>query len=142
MPKEKTNPLAFAEDLDTLIRTVYGEARGEQHEGREAVAWVVRNRAEKGGWWGSTLKEVCKFPWQFSCWNKNDPNRKKLEELDLRSLDYFHCARAALCAIMSAKSADPTRGSTHYHHSNVEPEWAKGKLPVVIIGVHCFYNDI
>lgn len=63
-----------AGDIDILARTIYGEARGEPWEGKIAVAWVVRNRAERGGWWGDTIREVCLKPWQFSCWNETDPN--------------------------------------------------------------------
>ena len=33
------------DDEDLLVRTVYGEARGESPEGQRAVASVVRNRA-------------------------------------------------------------------------------------------------
>ncbi|MGG6879769.1 UNVERIFIED_CONTAM: cell wall hydrolase, partial [Pseudomonas aeruginosa] len=31
--------------LDTLTKTIWGEARGEGREGMIAVAWVILNRA-------------------------------------------------------------------------------------------------
>ena len=34
-------------DIDILVRTVYGEARGESALGKLAVAWVVVNRARE-----------------------------------------------------------------------------------------------
>lgn len=60
--------------LDTLTKTIWGEARGEGREGMIAVAWVILNRASIGGWWGNSIETVCLKPWQFSCWNANDPN--------------------------------------------------------------------
>ena len=78
---------AFLRTIDTLARTIYGEARGEPIRGKEAVAAVVLNRVgramERGGWWwGSSVAEVCRRPWQFSCWNADDANRTKIERAD------------------------------------------------------------
>ena len=77
------------EDVDALARTVFGEARGECLSGQEAVASVILNRVafsgRRGGyWWGNTVYEVCHKPWQFSCWNQNDPNRRLLEQNGIR----------------------------------------------------------
>lgn len=74
-------------DTDILARTIYGEARGESISGQEAIASVILNRvafAKRRGryWWGNTIAGVCLAPWQFSCWNENDPNRKIIERAD------------------------------------------------------------
>ena len=68
------------QDVDVLARTIWGEARGEGFAGQVAVGWAIRNRVEadlgndgKPDWWGEGYVGVCKAPWQFSCWNKNDP---------------------------------------------------------------------
>ena len=64
-------------DRDILARTLWGEARGEGFDGQIAVAWTIRNRVFDGkakSWWGEGYAEVCLKPWQFSCWNQNDPN--------------------------------------------------------------------
>ena len=64
-------------DLDILARTLWGEARGESLAGQIAVAWTIRNRVNDGNaksWWGEGYVGVCQKPYQFSCWNKNDPN--------------------------------------------------------------------
>ena len=68
-------------EVDVLARTIWGEARGEGKEGMEAVASVILNRTEiakrlDGYWWGNTIIQVCQKPYQFSCWNKLDPNFK------------------------------------------------------------------
>ena len=57
-------------DADILARTIWGEARGEGKGGMEAVALVVLNRLDvsnqKGGyWWGNTLLDICRKPYQF-----------------------------------------------------------------------------
>ena len=70
------------DDVLTLARTVWGEARGEGTEGQKAVIHTVFNRFKSGRWYaGKTIAATCKKPWQYSCWNKNDPNRGKMEEL-------------------------------------------------------------
>ena len=135
--------LITLEDIDTAARTVYGEARGELVAGMIAVAWVIRNRAEKGGWWGDTLAGVCKHPFQFSCWNPDDSNCKIIEELPVSFKAYGDAVWAVMQAIMPTdRRADPTHRATHYHAGAVEPKWAKGQAPCVVIGNHLFYNDI
>lgn len=68
---------ATEKDRDILARTLWGEARGEGLAGQIAVAWTIRNRVNDGkakSWWGEGYAGVCQAPYQFSCWNKNDPN--------------------------------------------------------------------
>lgn len=134
------------QDIDTLARTIYGEARGESLSGQEAIASVVLNRVKfannKGKyWWGNTITTVCKCPWQFSCWNANDPNYKILIG-DLQSDKFFQiCRRIALRAIGGVLQ-DKTCGATHYHLRSLRPKWSIGKIPCTEIGNHIFYNDI
>src|SRR5688500_4029200 len=68
LPVDKT-------DLDTLARTLWGEARGEGRNGMQAVANVIMNRYKlarsNSGYarqWGRTVAEVCRKKYQFSCW--------------------------------------------------------------------------
>ena len=49
--------------IETLAKTIYGEARGECEQGRIAIACVIMNRVEKSNkqknpWWGRTAEEV------------------------------------------------------------------------------------
>ena len=128
-------------DIETLARTIYGEARGENEDGLLAVAHVVMNRAERGGWWGSTLDAVCRHPHQFSCWNEADPNREKLLAIDADDPVARDCLWAAL-SVVQGKHPDNTSGSFHYHASHAAPDWAQGKTAVGTIGNHLFYNDV
>src|SRR3546814_19914801 len=94
--------IVTAEDVDTLARTVFGEARGEPMPGKIAVAWCIRNRVEldlhddgKPDWWGEGYTAVCRKSWQFSCWNENDPNLPKLRSVTLDDPGFRDCMHAA-----------------------------------------------
>src|SRR5690606_17855731 len=75
-------------NVDTLARTLWGEARGTGLLDMFGVAAVIRERYLRPGWWSKPSDDwwsVCRNPYQFSCWNQGDPNRKKLyraEELE------------------------------------------------------------
>ncbi len=128
--------------VDILAKTVWGEARGEPPEGREAVASVIVNRAARrpAAWWGSTIKEVCLKPWQFSCWNENDPNRALLDSAH-ETEEFGEIERIAQLAV-EGNLTDLTDGATHYHTRNINPHWSANKQPCAEIGDHKFYNDI
>lgn len=128
-------------DIEAVSRTVYGEARGEPFAGKLAVAWVIKNRASKGGWWGSTPSTVCLKPYQFSCWNANDPNRRKIESVKPDN-EGFRQSVLAAALVLGDMEPDPTDGATHYHVADLDPKWAAGKEPVKKIGNHVFYKDI
>lgn len=131
---------------DVLARTIWGEARAEPIDGMEAVASVVLNRVavarQKGGyWWGGDIISVCQKPYQFSCWNRTDPNYAKLIAVTTDNIHFMTCLRIARRAVAGALK-DNTRGATHYHADYVSPYWAKGQAPRVTIGRHIFYRLI
>ena len=131
--------------VDVLARTIWGEARNQGAKGMEAVACVVLNRvaiAQKNGsqyWWGHCVVSVCQKPFQFSCWNANDPNRAKLMAVTDKNIHFATALRIARRAINGVLH-DYTGGSTHYHTKPVSPHWAQGVTPEVIIGSHIFYK--
>lgn len=134
--------------VEVMARTLWGEARGEPTVGKEAVASVILNRVRKaeanGGkyWWGGNIIEVCRSPYQFSCWNENDPNYQKLVKVSAENdNDFVLCFFVASWAC-SDQLSDQTYGSTHYHTTRVNPRWARGLEPVVQIGNHLFYNNV
>src|SRR3990167_1685491 len=127
------------EDVLVFARTLYGEVRGESHEGRLAVAHVILNRLKKKHRKESTLIGVCTEPYQFSAWNENDPNRDKLQGIQVNDATFRECLIVALLALND--KYDPTEGAQFYHTNSIRPDWAKGKEPVVVIGNHSFYND-
>jgi len=115
-------------ELDTLTRTVWGEARGEADAGRVAVAW-----------WGGSIGAVCRKPRQFSCWNEEDPNCAKLTALAVDDPLYQHIL--GLCRdVLAGRVPDSTGGADHYQVIGTGAAWSHGKKPSAIIGRHAFYR--
>lgn len=134
------------DDLEIMALTVWAEARGEFLTGQSAVAWVIKNRWKNPGWWSRphhTIRDVCLCPYQFSCWNRNDPNRNRLINPATKQLESYKSIRA-LCSdvIKSDEADDPSKGSDHYCTKQIAPytSWAKNRKPTVVIGNHQFYR--
>lgn len=140
-----TNSAEFIKqmEIDVLARTLWGEARGEGQGGMEAVASVILNRVAvarrlDGYWWGNTIIQVCQKPYQFSCWNKLDPNFKKLLAVDEGDIHFATALRVARRAVLGFIK-DKTGEATHYHALGIQPNWALGQTPTARIGYHVFY---
>lgn len=144
-------------DLDIMSRTIWGESRSESAEGRRAVACVIINRWKSGKWFDGTdankdgyesITEVCQQPWQFSSWNKNDPNLAKMLGLKLGDPVFGQCINIALKAIEDSfdtryAGRDPSRAATHYYvHDSPRPKWHVDQKPCAIIGKHFFFTGI
>lgn len=111
-------------NLGTAARTLWQEARGEPLEGQQAVAHVLVNRL-KDGRWGESLDEVCRSEFkgifQFSGWNRNDPNRQSASRLADADPELMVLAGLITAA---ETEADPTDGATHYYNPLLaSPEW-------------------
>ena len=134
---------ATAQDCLTLAKTVWGEARGEDWIGQVQVAHVVINRLRARKWYGNTITEVCLKPFQFSCWNANDPNRLLLDDLTLNDCAFQLAMNAALQVIQGISFPCGDGTETHYYRvGSPVPKWAIGKRPSFTIGRHCFFSDI
>jgi hypothetical protein len=128
-----------ADEVDIMARTIYGEARGEDSKGKAAVGWVIKNRATQGGWWGDDIKEVCLKPYQFSCWNPADPNRKIIGIVGNSDRVFAQCLAIAT-GVIRGEIPDPTSEANHYHTLSVKPFWSRGRTPTVTIGNHVFFK--
>jgi len=135
-------------EIDTLARTLWGEARGEGELGIEAVACVIANRvaiAEKGRgprmFGTGTFESACRFPYQFSCWLPSDPNLEKLKSVTEDDRAFRVCMGIAEIAV-SGNLEDITVSATHYHTKQIKPAWAAGKAPCATIGNHLFYRGV
>jgi len=125
-------------ELDTMARTLYGEARSEELMGLVAGGWVIRNRVAHGGWWGDTIDEVCLKAAQFSCWNTQDPNRQKILVASQVLPSFRRCYAVAILVLLG-EYEDPTHGATHYYNpAVVTPKWAESMETTVEIGRHLF----
>ena len=138
-------------DRDILARTLFGEARGEGVAGQIAVAWSIRNRVDmdlhhdgKADWWGEGYTGVCQKPYQFSCWNKTDPNYPFL--IGVKSIPFRELAQARIAAdqVIDGKVSDPTGGATHYYATTMQkaPTWVKGATQTLKFGHHVFFKDV
>jgi len=127
------------DDVLELARTIYGEARGEGEEGMNAVAHVIKNRV-KSGKYGQGVKGVTRKPWQFSAWNKKDPNREKILGLRPGEDDIFDEAIKVAENVLGGKTEDPTQGALHYYNPDVvNARWDRNKKAKKIkIGNHLF----
>jgi N-acetylmuramoyl-L-alanine amidase len=148
-------------DDQALALTMIGEARGDVREGgssveeRIAVGCVIRTRQKNGRRWSNTIKGVCLQPDQFSCWNKNDPNRAVLlgiaramvskDKLDPVVHETLYIARGIIAGVI----LDRVGGADHYYNPRAvtkPPRWAfnnpetrdKLKEPTAIVGSHRF----
>jgi N-acetylmuramoyl-L-alanine amidase len=134
-------------DRDILARTLWGEARGENLTGQIAVAWTIRNRVLDGkekSWWGEGYAGVCQKPYQFSCWNKNDPNHTYLS--GARPIPFRELAQARIAAdqVIDGKVPDPTGAATHYYAIAMKtpPAWAAKAKQTLKLGGHVFFKDV
>jgi len=134
-------------DRDILARTLWGEARGESLAGQIAVAWTIRNRVFDGkdrSWWGEGYAGVCQKPYQFSCWNRNDPNFAYLNGAKPIPFREITQARIAGDQVIDGKVPDPTSGATHYYAISMKkaPVWAAKATETLKLGGHVFFKDV
>lgn len=127
------NVLTPAERVVAL--TILGEARGEGKRGMFAVACVIQRRSVNRE---ISPDRVCLQRKQFSIWNgKQEKDLWHLwnskEKMYARELARHVCSdKVWLMEI--------TKGADHYCNTKFNPQWAKGKKPVIIIGNHKFYR--
>lgn len=129
------------QDIEAVARTLYGEARGEGYQGMVAVANVIMNRVKLQSWYGLTPYEVCHKLWQFSCWNKDDPNLKIIEDVTPADPIFKECLNIAYQAVEGTLE-DITGGAVNYFSRSMKepPAWAEGQTPTAAIGHQLFYK--
>lgn len=127
-------------DVDVMARTLYGEARNQLLNGIIAVAYVIKTRSKERT---QTITEVCLAPLQFSCWNKNDPNRKIIEFVGLDRPTFMTCFGVA-CLVINGELNNPAPGANHYFTVQAPkgvkwpPSWASKMTEIAVIGDHRF----
>lgn len=138
-----------AEEIDVvdahwMALTMWGEARNGGEAAMRAVGHVIDNR-RRAGTHGRYATETVSAAWQFSAWNRNDPNYPAMMNIDkLRPDSEDHAmwltAKRVAAEILSGASADPTGGALFYHTAAVSPRWSSGLAPVRVIGGHLFFR--
>ena len=121
-----------------VAQTILAEARGDGRAGMYAVAACIKVRAQKRN---LSFKQVCLQPYQFSCWNKNDPNRKKMDLLlTLPQAEYAW----QLARNMDKVNTEVINQADHYMTIKLwktgKVKWARGQKPVAFWGGHAFFK--
>jgi len=126
-----------------MAMCIWGEARGEPWEGKLAVGWVIQNRVDRHSYFGKNHREVILKPYQFSCMNKGDKNRKKmLYPIKYSTLETWLECFVAGELVLTFKVPDLTHGATHYFADYIKPpKWAENMQFIKQIGHHRFYRE-
>lgn len=137
-------------DLEILALTLFGEARGESIESIVACGCVARNRVHSGLY--KNYRHACLAPFQFSCWNEDDPNYPVLLELAEKMFSgnsimdlYFKQCMWVAHGIIDWDIIDNTKSAMNYmttslFNSDKKPKWAKGIDHGVEKGNHIFFT--
>ncbi|HEX8625692.1 MAG TPA: cell wall hydrolase [Allosphingosinicella sp.] len=143
--------IVAAEEIDVvdahwMALTMWGEARNGGESAMRAVGHVIDNR-RRANTHGKYATETVSAAWQFSAWNKNDPNYPAMMNIDkLRSGSEDHAmwltAKRVAQEILAGESADPTGGALFYHTAAVSPRWSAGLAPIRTIGGHLFFRAV
>jgi spore germination cell wall hydrolase CwlJ-like protein len=142
---EVSKPMSVsAYDRDIGIRTLLGEGVGEGDNGMAAIAHVLKNRAQVGGYGGKSIAQVALARKQFSAWNPVDQGGNQPERWDANGKAYQRAARV-FDAVMAGKVVDQTGGALNYFapagmKDGKNPHWnpdGKG----LRIGGHIFSNS-
>ena len=131
--------MMLPDSIDTFARTLWGEARGTGLAGMSHVADVIMNRMDHPRWWGRDIISVCRAPYQFSCWNQNDPNYPKLLTVT-ESDPTFSIAVTVAMKAAYRKLVDVTDGADSYYAISLHqpPYWAKRATRTYSDGWHVF----
>lgn len=123
-------------EIETMARTMWGEARSEGDPGMAAVAWVLMNRADKRR--TSPSREATRRK-QFSAWNENDPNREKMLRVTAQDPNFARALQIA-AQVYNRSVEDPTEGATHYVTNQIVDRvpWAADMDRTAVIGNHTF----
>ncbi|NHN93811.1 cell wall hydrolase [Acetobacter sicerae] len=125
---------------EIAARTAWGEARGDGPDGMHAVLNVIGNRVKQPSWWGHDIAGVCQRPWQFSCWNSDDPNRAKLLAVTEQNAQFAIALKLAGFLVAGTLS-DITHGADHYYSVHITPPlWANCQKPTAHIGDQLFFR--
>lgn len=105
---------------------IWREARGELYITKTAVAWSIRNRVTHPSWWGHDWTGVILMPWQYSSFNRSDPNATKWPLCSDPS--WADCLDVASKVFPDTPMVDdPTHGATSYFDHSLDtdpPKWS------------------
>ena len=130
---------------------IWREARSASQDARRAVLCVINNRvaealknpAKAKQYGGTTQAQIVLMPYQFSSFNKTDPNAVLLPK-PIQSSDW--AAWQECCSLLDTPvDEDPTGGAQFYHSYQDPadkrwPSWAEAEKMTARIGPFRFYK--
>lgn len=122
-----------------LALCVWREARNQSTDAKRAVAWSIKNRVLNPTWWGTDWVSVILKPFQYSSFNRNDPNAVKLPILTDNSWQ----ACMEIAQEVHNGGTDTTNGATHYFDKSLDnnpPTWVNEMVHTCDIGDFHFYK--
>lgn len=147
-----------AEERDTVIRTVIGEAANQGNAGMAAVALVIRNRADDARF-PDAVGQVSLQPKQFSAWNADGSGNSLVNKYRPGDPAYERAAYV-VDVVMAGLVPDFTGGATHYfspagmralveqgYQKNLIPGWLERETeardaPPIRVGDHVFTGQV
>lgn len=117
-----------------LAMNIYHEARNQPLEGQLAVAHVTLNRQEDSPGSASICDVV--FRGRHFSWTA-DPRKRRAKSF--RETSAWETAQRVARMALDDRDADPVDGSTFFHATWVQPDWAAAFVRVRQIGDHVFY---
>jgi N-acetylmuramoyl-L-alanine amidase len=111
-------------NLGLLALVVWREARGEDLPTKQAVAWSIRNRVQSPGWWGHSWWSVILQPYQYSSFNRTDPNATKWP---MEGEQAWEDSLVAASQVYEELIPDPISGAESYFDKSLDtdpPKWS------------------
>lgn len=140
-------------EVNCLAQNIYFEARGEDIQGRLAVAFVTLNRVDSEKF-PNTICQVVKqakySKWWKEEYGKDVPLRNKChfswycdgQPDEIRNREAWIKAKALAEYVLEGHYIDNTDGALYYHSKEVDPWWKKHYTKTVTIGNHHFYASL
>jgi len=119
------------QDLQCLAKNIYFEARGENTQGKLAVAQVTLNRVIYSG---DSRSTICGIVYQ-----KNQFSWTKLPRLKIKNLQQWEESLHIANGILAGKLFLANFDALYFHSSYVKPQWRVTKQYIRTIGKHIFY---
>lgn len=154
----------FHVDVGVLGLTLDAEGRSQSINGRAAIAWTVKNRADGKGPKadaGKRIYEVCLRRLQYSCWfevggKENYERTMRMAETWMRNtlvgtipVPIYRRLNESMwvaTGVLQGRVLDPTGGATHYltEHlfNNNPPRWVATATGIHAIEDHVFLRGV
>lgn len=137
----KSLSINSAQEIICLSLNIYHEARGDNHQGQIATAFVVKNRVE----YSNFPNTYCNVIWQYYKTKKGKYiaqfswTRDRFSDIPKNRRAWIEAQKLAYLVYMNYDIYDLTEGHLNYyaHMSILPPKWAKG-IKGIIIGRHTF----